>query len=75
MRKIKVLFIQEKQIKNRAKVLTLGDLIEKEVPDTYEIDYVSIKKNVIKKRTLTDRRLYVCSVTIFCGIFLQGMLK
>lgn len=49
MKKIKVLFIQEKQIKNRAKVLTLGDLIEKEVPDTYEIDYVSIKENVIEK--------------------------
>lgn len=49
MEKIKVLFIQEKLIKNRAKVLTLGDLIEKEVPDTYEIAYVSTKEDVIGK--------------------------
>ena len=47
MEKIKVLFIQEKRIKNKEKVVTLGDIIEKEVPDTYEIDYVSIKDNVM----------------------------
>ena len=47
MEKIKVLFIQEKRIKNKKKVVTLGDIIEKEVPDTYEIDYASIKDNVM----------------------------
>lgn len=49
MEKIKVLFVQEKQIKNKAKVLTLGDIIEKEVPDTYEIDYISKKEDIIGK--------------------------
>lgn len=49
MRKINVLFIQGKKIKHRANVITLGDMIEKLVPDTYEIDYVSVKEDVIKK--------------------------
>lgn len=49
MGKIKVLFIQEKKIKNKAKVFTLGDIIEKLVPDTYEIDYISIKENIVEK--------------------------
>ncbi len=49
MEKIKMLFIQEKKVKNRAKTLLLGDVIEKLVPDTYEIDYISIKENIIGK--------------------------
>ncbi len=49
MEKIKVLFIQEKKIKNKAKVVTLGDVIEKQVPGTYEFDYISIKENIIGK--------------------------
>lgn len=49
MEKIKMLFIQEKKVKNKEKVLLLGDIIEKEVPDTYEIDYISIKENIIGK--------------------------
>lgn len=48
MYKIKVLFIQEKKIK-KGKTITLGDLIENEVPDTYEIDYVSAKENILDK--------------------------
>lgn len=48
MEKIKVLFIQEKEIK-KGKMITLGDLIENEVPDTYEIDYVSAKENILDK--------------------------
>ena len=49
MRKINVLFIQGKKMKKNTKVITLGDMIEKQVPDTYEVDYVSVKENVIKK--------------------------
>ncbi len=49
MENIKMLFIQEKKVKNRAKGLLLGDIIEKLVPDTYEIDYISIKENIIGK--------------------------
>ena len=48
MEKIKVLFIQEKKIK-KGKMITLGDLIEKEVPDTYDTDYVSAKENILDK--------------------------
>lgn len=48
MDKIKVLFIQEKKIK-KGKTITLGDLIENEVPDTYEMDYVSAKENILDK--------------------------
>ena len=43
MEKIRVLFIQEKKIK-KGKIITLGDLIENEVPDTYQVDYVSAKE-------------------------------
>ena len=49
MEKIKMLFIQEKKIKKRQKSLLLGDVIEKCVPDTYEMDYISIKENIIGK--------------------------
>lgn len=49
MGKIKILFIQEKKIRNKAKVLTVGDIIEKQVPDTYEINYISIKEDVVGK--------------------------
>lgn len=49
MEKIKVLFIQEKKIKNKSNVITLGDLIKNEVPDTYEIDYVSVKEDVMSR--------------------------
>lgn len=48
MEKIRLLFIQEKKIK-KGKMLTLGDMIENEVPDTYEIDYVSAKENILDK--------------------------
>ena len=44
-----MLFIQEKKIKNKAKAFLLGDSIEKEVPDTYEFDYVSTKEDIIEK--------------------------
>ena len=43
MEKIRVLFIQEKKIK-KGKIITLGDLIENEVSDTYQVDYVSAKE-------------------------------
>ena len=48
MEKIKLLFVQEKKIK-KGKMFTLGDLIENEVPDTYEIDYVSAKERIRDK--------------------------
>lgn len=48
MEKIRLLFIQEKKIK-KGKMLTLGDMIENEVPDTYKIDYVSAKENIFDK--------------------------
>ena len=48
MDRIRVLFVQEKKIK-KGKVITLGDLVEKEVPDTYEMDYISAKENILDK--------------------------
>ena len=48
MDKIKVLFIQEKKIKKNG-MITLGDLINNEVPDTYNIEYVSAKENIMGK--------------------------
>ena len=48
MEKIRVLFVQEKKIK-KGKMITLGDLIENEVPDTYQVDYVSAKENILDK--------------------------
>ena len=30
-------------------MITLGDLIENEVPDTYQVDYVSAKENILDK--------------------------
>ena len=66
MKKIKVLFIQEKKIKNKKKVLTLGDVIEKQIPDTYEIDYISIKENVIKKiGDFQPQILFICQGKAF----------
>ncbi len=47
MTKIKVLFIQEKKIKKGA--ITISDLIENEVPDTYEFEHVSAKGNIMGK--------------------------
>lgn len=47
MAKIKVLFIQEKKIKKGA--ISLSDLIENEVPDTYEFEHVSAKEDIIGK--------------------------
>ncbi|MCC8195836.1 MAG: hypothetical protein LIO49_03380 [Ruminococcus sp.] len=47
MPKIKVLFIQEKKVKKGA--ISLSDLIENEVPDTYEFDHVSAKEDIIGK--------------------------
>jgi len=47
MDKIKVLFIQEKKLKKGA--ITISDLIENEVPDTYEFDHVSAKENIMGK--------------------------
>lgn len=49
MEKIKLLFIQKKKVKKKENVLLLGDVIENEAPDTYEIDYISIKEDVIGK--------------------------
>lgn len=66
MEKIKVLFIQEKKVKNKKKVLTLGDVIEKQIPDTYEIDYISIKENVIKKiGDFQPQILFICQSKAF----------
>ena len=48
MEKIRVLFVQEKKIK-KGKMITLGDLIENEVQDTYQVDYVSAKENILDK--------------------------
>ncbi|MCD7785015.1 MAG: hypothetical protein LUH18_05475 [Oscillospiraceae bacterium] len=47
MDKIKVLFIQEKKVKKGA--ITISDLIENEVPDTYEFDRVSAKEDIMGK--------------------------
>lgn len=41
MEKIRVLFIQEKKIK-KGKMITLGDLIENEVPDTYQVELIAL---------------------------------
>ena len=49
MEKIRVLFIQEKKIKNKAKQLLLGDVIESQDPGTYEFDYIGIKENITAK--------------------------
>lgn len=51
MEKIKVLFIQSQRIKKSTKIKTLGDLIEKESPDTYEFINVCSKDNVIEQVT------------------------
>ncbi len=47
MPKIKVLFIQEKKVKKGA--ISLSDLIENEVLDTYEFGHVSAKGNIMGK--------------------------
>ena len=47
MTRIKVLFIQEKKFKKGA--ITISDLIENEVPDTYEFEHVSAKEDIIGK--------------------------
>ena len=47
MEKIRVLFIHEKRVRKNFPVIV--DVIENEVPDTYEIEDVDIKKNVIGK--------------------------
>lgn len=49
MKKIKVMFMLEKQIKKRAGTITLGDLIDKEVPDTYDFVYACVKDDIIEK--------------------------
>lgn len=49
MEKINILFIQDRKVKKKRNTITLGDMIDKQVPDTYEIDYISIKDNVIGK--------------------------
>lgn len=49
MEKINILFIQDRKMKKKRNTITLGDMINKQVPDTYEIDYISIKENVIGK--------------------------
>lgn len=43
MEKINILFIQDRKIKKKRNTVTLGDMINKQVPDTYEIDYISVK--------------------------------
>ncbi|MCD8006524.1 MAG: hypothetical protein LUF29_06050 [Oscillospiraceae bacterium] len=47
MPKIKILFIQEKKVKKGA--ISLSDLIENEVPDTYEFEHVNAKEDIISK--------------------------
>ena len=49
MDKIKVLYIQEKKIKRKGNNMTLGDVINTMVPDTYEMDYISAKENIREK--------------------------
>ncbi len=59
MEKIRVLFIQEKKIK-KGKMITLGDLIENEVPDTYQVDYVSAKENILDKvKTFEPKIIFI----------------
>lgn len=49
MEKINILFIQDRKIKKKRNTVTLGDMINKQIPDTYEIDYISVKENMIGK--------------------------
>ncbi|MBE6024465.1 MAG: hypothetical protein E7231_14975 [Cellulosilyticum sp.] len=49
MGKIHVLYVQEKKIKNKKKIVTLGSMIDTMVPDTYEMDYTSIKEDIFDK--------------------------
>lgn len=51
MDKIKAMFVSEKQIKKSANTITLGDLINNEVPDTYDIVYACIKDDIIEQIT------------------------
>lgn len=49
MDKIRVLYVQEKRIKEKDKAMTIGGVIDSMVPDTYEMDYIGIKENILKK--------------------------
>ena len=51
MDKIKVMFVSEKQIKKSENTITLGDLINNEVPDTYDIVYACVKDNILERIT------------------------
>lgn len=65
MEKIRVLFIQEKKIK-KGKMITLGDLIENEVPDTYQVDYVSAKENILDKvKTFEPKIIFIAQSTAY----------
>ena len=65
MEKIRVLFVQEKKIK-KGKMITLGDLIENEVPDTYQVDYVSAKENILDKvKGFEPRIIFIAQSTAY----------
>ena len=68
MEKIRVLFIQEKKIK-KGKMITLGDLIENEVPDTYQVDYVSAKENILDKVKTFEPKIIFIAQSIAYDIF------
>lgn len=72
MKKINVLFIQEKKIK-KGKMITLGDLIENEVPDTYQMDYVSAKENILEKAQKFKPQIIFISQSAAYDIF--GLIK
>lgn len=76
MDRIKLLFIQDKKIKNREKVVTLGDIIDKEVPDTYDMDYITFKENVIEKvEQFQPQIIFVCQSKTFDVLGLIRRLK
>lgn len=68
MEKIRVLFIQEKKIK-KGKMITLGDLIENEVPDTYQVDYVSAKENILDKAKKFEPKIIFIAQSTAYDIF------
>lgn len=54
MKKIKVFFVNPKRIKKKSKVKTLGDLIDAEVPDTYEFIHICVKDDI--KKMISEHR-------------------
>ena len=73
MDKIKVLYIQEKKNKRKSNNMTLGDVINTMVPDTYEMDYVSAKENIIAKLEAFNPRIIHISQSNAFDIL--GMVK